>query len=129
MACPQAAFDTAPYKAIEHPVHDGELLLYMPRRSLRCQYPNKLVDGTWHRQSAGKFSLQHAIAAVCALYGLSRCQPLGLCAAPGRSFTHLGILRGVVDNHSLRTQSESGAALIERRDSTLTVSMAADRLA
>ena len=40
----------------------------------------------------------------------------------------LDILRGVVDNHSLRTQSESSAALIEPRDSTLRVSMAADRL-
>jgi len=102
----------------------------MLRHSPRCQYPNKLVDGTWHRQPAGKFSLQHAIAAVCVLYGLSRCQRrLGFALRLDARLHTLDILRGVVDNHLPRTQLENSAALIERRDSTLRVSMAADRLA
>jgi integrase len=49
-------------------LRDGELVLYRRSRSLLYQCRYKLADGAWHRQSAGKASLEHAIAAIYGLY-------------------------------------------------------------
>ena len=60
-------------------LRDGDLVLYRRSRSLLYQCRYRLADGTWHRQSTGKASLEHAIAAACDLYDESRYrQKLGL---------------------------------------------------
>ena len=60
-------------------LRDGDLVLYRRSRSLLYQCRYRLADGTWHRQTTGKASLEHAIAAACDLYDESRYrQRLGL---------------------------------------------------
>ena len=70
-------------------LRDGDLVLYRRSRSLLYQCRYRLADGTWHRQSTGKASLEHAITAACDLYDESRYrQRLGL-AHQAHSFAHI----------------------------------------
>ena len=56
------------------PIHlrDGELVLFRRSRSSLYQCRYKLADGSWHRQSTGKASVEHAIARACDLYDEAR---------------------------------------------------------
>ena len=70
-------------------LRDGELVLYRRSRGLLYQCRYKLADGSWHRQSTGKASLEHAITAACDLYDESRYrQKLGL-AHQAHSFAQI----------------------------------------
>ena len=53
-------------------LRDGDVVLYRRSRSLlyRCRY--RLADGTWHRVSTRKASVEHAIAVACDLYDEAR---------------------------------------------------------
>ena len=61
-------------------LRDGEVVVYRRSRSLLYQCRYKLSDGTWHRQTTGKASLEHAIARACDIYAEnifnSNCIPL-----------------------------------------------------
>jgi integrase len=60
-------------------LRDGEVVLYRRSRSLLYQCRYKLADGTWHRQTTGKASIEHAVAVACDLYDQARYrQRLGL---------------------------------------------------
>ncbi|MGV0986808.1 MAG: hypothetical protein ACOYB2_19855 [Limnohabitans sp.] len=60
-------------------LRDGEVVVYRRSRSLLYQCRFKLADGTWHRQTTGKASVEHAIARACDLYDEARYrQRLGL---------------------------------------------------
>ena len=63
-----------PMKVESQLIHlrDGELVLYRRERSQRFQCRYKLTDGTWHRQSTGKASLEHAISRACDIYDEAR---------------------------------------------------------
>jgi integrase len=88
-------------------------------RSLLYQCRYKLADGTWHRQSTGKASLELAIAAACDLYDESRYrQKLGL-AHQAHSFAHVaGIcleeLRHLIDLKKTKSSLNDYASIIER---------------
>jgi hypothetical protein len=63
------------------PIHlrAGDLVVYRRSRSVLYQCRYKLADGSWHRQSTGKASVEHAIARACDLYDEARYrQRLGL---------------------------------------------------
>jgi integrase len=60
-------------------LRDGEVVVYRRSRSLLYQCRFKLADGTWHRQTTGKASVEHAIVRACDLYDEARYrQRLGL---------------------------------------------------
>ncbi len=70
-------------------LRDGDLVLYRRSRSQLYQCRYKLSDGSWHRQTTGKASLEQAIARACDLYDESRYrQKLGL-AHQAHSFTQI----------------------------------------
>jgi hypothetical protein len=100
-------------------LRDGELVLYRRSRSLLYQCRYKLADGTWHRQSTGKASLEHAIAAACDLYDESRYrQKLGL-AHQAHSFAHIASicleeLRHQIDLKKTKASLNDYASIIER---------------
>jgi len=100
-------------------LRDGELVLYRRSRSLLYQCRYKLADGTWHRQSTGKASLELAIAAACDLYDESRYrQKLGL-AHRAHSFAQIaGIcleeLRHLIDLKKTKSSLNDYASIIER---------------
>ena len=100
-------------------LRDGELVLYRRSRSLLYQCRYRLADGTWHRRSTGKASLELAIAAACDLYDESRYrQKLGL-AHQAHSFAHIaGIcleeLRHLIDLKKTKSSLNDYASIIER---------------
>jgi integrase len=100
-------------------LRDGELVLYRRSRSLLYQCRYKLADGTWHRQSTGKASLEHAIAAACDLYDESRYrQKLGL-AHQAHSFAQIARicleeLRHLIDLKKTKSSLNDYASIIER---------------
>lgn len=100
-------------------LRDGELVLYRRSRSLPYQCRYKLADGTWHRQSTGKASLELAIAAACDLYDESRYrQKLGL-AHQAHAFAQIaGIcfeeLRHLIDLKKTKSSLNDYASIIER---------------
>jgi integrase len=100
-------------------LRDGELVLYRRSRSLLYQCRYKLADGTWHRQSTGKASLELAIAAACDLYDESRYrQKLGL-AHQTHSFAQiaqicLDELRHLIDLKKTKSSLNDYASIIER---------------
>ena len=49
------------------PIHlrAGEVVVYRRSRSLLYQCRHELAEGSWHRQSPGKASVEHAIARAC----------------------------------------------------------------
>lgn len=100
-------------------LRDGELVLYRRSRSLLYQCRYKLSDGTWHRRSTGKASLEHAIAKACDLYDESRYRErLGL-AHRAHSFAHIaGIclveLKAQIDLRKTKSSLNDYASIIER---------------
>jgi integrase len=100
-------------------LRDGELVLYRRSRSLLFQCRYKLADGTWHRQSTGKASLEHAIAVACDLYDESRYrQKLGL-AHQAHSFAQIADicleeLRHLIDLKKTKSSLNDYASIIER---------------
>jgi len=100
-------------------LRDGELVLYRRSRSLLYQCRYKLADGTWHRQSTGKASLELAIAAACYLYDESRYrQKLGL-AHQAHSFAQIARicleeLRHLIDLKKTKSSLNDYASIIER---------------
>ena len=86
-------------------LRDGELVLYRRSRSLRYQCRFKLADGSWHRQSTGKASLEQAMARACDLYDEARYrQRLGL-AHRTHLFAHIAALTLA----ELRQQIDAGS--------------------
>ena len=60
-------------------LRDGEVVLYKRTRSLLYQCRYKLEDGTWHRVSTRKASVEQAVQVACNLYDEARYrQRLGL---------------------------------------------------
>lgn len=100
-------------------LRDGDLVLYRRSRSLLYQCRYRLADGSWHRQSTGKASLEHAIAAACDLYDESRYrQRLGL-AHQAHSFAHIARicleeLRHQIDLKKTKSSLNDYASIIER---------------
>jgi integrase len=100
-------------------LRDGDLVLYRRSRSLLYQCRYRLADGTWHRQSTGKASLEHAIAAACDLYDESRFrQKLGL-AHQAHSFAQIAAicleeLRHLIDLKKTKSSLNDYASIIER---------------
>lgn len=71
----QLATATPPYIYLR----DGEVVVYLRDDSPYYQCRYKLADGTWHRVSTRKASLEYAVAAACELYDEARFrQRLGL---------------------------------------------------
>ncbi|MDI9234370.1 hypothetical protein QLQ16_11040, partial [Limnohabitans sp. HM2-2] len=100
-------------------LRDGDLVLYRRSRSLLYQCRYRLADGTWHRQTTGKASLEHAIAAACDLYDESRFrQKLGL-AHQAHSFAQIAAicldeLRHQIDLKKTKSSLNDYASIIER---------------
>jgi hypothetical protein len=102
------------------PIHlrDGELVVYRRSRSLLYQCRYKLADGSWHRQSTGKASVEHAIARACDLYDEARYrQRLGL-AHRTHLFAHIAAqtlvqLRQPIDAGVGQTAYHSDVSCIE----------------
>ena len=116
---PQAAHQPVQHAAADRLLRDGDLVLYRRSRSLLYQCRYRLADGTWHRQTTGKASLEHAIVAACDLYDESRYrQRLGL-AHQAHSFAHIaGIcldeLRHQIDLKKTKSSLNDYASIIER---------------
>lgn len=100
-------------------LRDGEVVVYRRSRSLLYQCRYRLADGTWHRQTTGKASVEHAIAAACDIYDEARYrQRLGL-AHQAHSFAQLAQLvlaelRQQIDAGSGKTAYSSYVSCIER---------------
>ena len=72
-------------------LRDGEVVIYRRTRSLLYQCRFKLANGTWHRQTTGKASIEHAVTAACNLYDEARYrQRMGL-AHQAHSFAQLAL--------------------------------------
>ena len=84
-------------------LRDGEVVIYRRTRSLLYQCRYKLADGTWHRQTTGRASLEHAIAAACSMHDESRYrQRLGLAHQAQLALQVLAELRQQIDAGSGR---------------------------
>jgi integrase len=100
-------------------LRDGEVVVYRRTRSLLYQCRYKLADGTWHRQTTAKASVEHAIAVACDIYDEARYrQRLGL-AHQAHSFAQLAQqvlaeLRQQIDAGSGKTVYHSYVSCIER---------------
>lgn len=100
-------------------LRDGEVVLYRRSRSLLYQCRYRLADGTWHRVSTRKASVEHAIAVACDLYDEARYrQRLGLAH---RTHTVAQIaavccaeLRTKIDGSSGKTSNHDYLSCIER---------------
>ena len=100
-------------------LRDGEVVVYRRSRSLLYQCRYKLADGTWHRQSTGRASIEHAIARACDLYDEARYrQRLGL-AHQTHSFAQIAAvtlaeLRLKIDASTGRTAYTDYVSCIEK---------------
>ena len=100
-------------------LRDGEVVLYRRSRSLLYQCRYKLADGTWHRLTTGKASVEHAVAVACDLYDEARYrQRLGL-AHQTHSFAQIACivlaeLRQRIDSSTGRTSYHDYVTCIER---------------
>lgn len=100
-------------------LRDGDVVLYRRSRSLLYQCRYRLADGTWHRVSTRKASVEHAIAVACDLYDEARYrQRLGLAH---RTHTVAQIaavccaeLRTKIDGSTGKTASHDYLSCIER---------------
>ena len=100
-------------------LRDGDVVLYRRSRSLLYQCRYRLADGTWHRVSTRKASVEHAIAVACDLYDEARYrQRLGLAH---RTHTVAQIaavccaeLRVKIDGSTGKTASHDYLSCIER---------------
>ena len=70
-------------------LRDGDLVLYRRSRSLLYQCGYRLADGTWHRQTTGKASLEHAIAVACDDYDETTYRQRLRLAHQSHSFAHI----------------------------------------
>lgn len=85
-------------------LRDGEVVLFRRHDSPLWQCRFKLQDGTWHRQSTKRASIEHAVAIATELYDEARFrQRLGL-AHETRTFAQIAI--ATVDE--LRRQLDAG---------------------
>ena len=85
-------------------LRDGEVVLFKRPHSALWQCRYKLADGTWHRTSTHRASIEAAVAAATNLYDESRYrQRLGL-AHRVQSFAHLA--HAVLED--LRRQLDAG---------------------
>ncbi len=100
-------------------LRDGELAIYRRPRSLLYQCRFKLPDGKWLRQSTGKASVEHAIAAACDIYDEARYRlKLGL-AHRTHSIAHIAQLcvedlRKQIDAKGKRSALNDYLSVIER---------------
>ncbi len=100
-------------------LRDGDLVLYRRSRSLLYQCRYRLADGTWHRRTTGKASLEHAIASACDLYDEARYrQRLGL-AHQAHSVAQIAAiccadLRQQIDAKGKKTALNDYVSIIER---------------
>jgi integrase len=108
--------DAAPHTLY---LRDGELAIYRRPRSLLYQCRFKLPDGKWLRQSTGKASVEHAIAAACDIYDEARYRlKLGL-AHRTHSIAHIAQLcvedlRKQIDAKGKRSALNDYLSVIER---------------
>jgi integrase len=100
-------------------LRDGDVVLYRRSRSLLYQCRYRLADGTWHRVSTRKASVEHAIAVACDLYDEARYrQRLGL-AHRAHTFAQIAAitaaeLRRKIDASSGKTSNHDYLSCIER---------------
>jgi integrase len=100
-------------------LRDGDVVLYRRSRSLQYQCRYRLADGTWHRVSTRKASVEHAIAVACDLYDEARYrQRLGL-AHRAHTFAQIAAitaaeLRRKIDASSGKTSNHDYLSCIER---------------
>jgi hypothetical protein len=100
-------------------LRDSEVVIYRRTRSLLYQCRFKLANGTWHRQTTGKASIEHAVTAACDLYDQARYrQRLGLAhqAHTFAQVAHLVVaeLRLQIDAGTGKTAYHSYVSCIER---------------
>ena len=85
-------------------MRDGEVVLYRRVNSPVWQSRYKLQDGSWHRASTRKMSVEHAVKAACTMYDEARFrQSLGL-AQTAQSFA--GLAQTTVQD--LRSEMDAG---------------------
>lgn len=100
-------------------LRDGEVVLYRRSRSLLYQCRYRLADGTWHRVSTRKASVEHAVSVACDLYDEARYrQRLGL-AHRAHSFAQIAALtaaelRRKIDATTGKTAYHDYLSCIER---------------
>ncbi len=100
-------------------LRDGEVVLYRRSRSLLYQCRYRLADGTWHRVSTRKASVEHAVAVACDLYDEARYrQRLGL-AHRAHTFAQIAAitaaeLRRKIDATTGKTAYHDYLSCIER---------------
>lgn len=100
-------------------LRDGDVVLYRRSRSLLYQCRYRLADGTWHRVSTRKASVEHAVAVACDLYDEARYrQRLGL-AHRAHTFAQIAAitaaeLRRKIDATTGKTSYHDYLSCIER---------------
>ena len=100
-------------------LRDGDVVLYRRSRSLLYQCRYRLADGTWHRVSTRKASVEHAVAVACDLYDEARYrQRLGL-AHRAHTFAQIAALtaaelRRKIDATAGKTAYHDYLSCIER---------------
>jgi integrase len=100
-------------------LRDGDVVLYRRSRSLLYQCRYRLADGTWHRVSTRKASVEHAVAVACDLYDEARYrQRLGL-AHRAHTFAQIAAitaaeLRRKIDAATGKTSYHDYLSCIER---------------
>lgn len=100
-------------------LRDGDVVLYRRSRSLLYQCRYRLADGTWHRVSTRKASVEHAVAVACDLYDEARYrQRLGL-AHRAHTFAQIAAitaaeLRRKIDATTGKTAYHDYLSCIER---------------
>ena len=100
-------------------LRDGDVVLYRRSRSLLYQCRYRLADGTWHRVSTRKASVEHAVAVACDLYDEARYrQRLGL-AHRAHTFAQIAAitaaeLRRKIDATTGKTSFHDYLSCIER---------------
>jgi len=100
-------------------LRDGDVVLYRRSRSLLYQCRYRLADGTWHRVSTRKASVEHAVAVACDMYDEARYrQRLGL-AHRAHTFAQIAAitaaeLRRKIDATTGKTAYHDYLSCIER---------------
>jgi integrase len=100
-------------------LRDGDVVLYRRSRSLLYQCRYRLADGTWHRVSTRKASVEHAVAVACDIYDEARYrQRLGL-AHRTHSVAQIAAvccadLRQQIDAKGKKTALNDYVSIIER---------------
>ena len=87
-------------------LRDGEVVLYRRKHSIIFQCRYKLADGTWHRRTTGKASLEQAVAAACTLYDEARFRQRQGLAHRAQNFAQIAAL--ALADLRLRADASSG---------------------